>query len=63
MARILPADVCEANASLIAAAPELLAALKQLILSVGSDEFALSKNQRDDMNRARVAILKAEGNL
>lgn len=49
----------EANARLIAAAPELLKALELLIASVGSDPFSLTKQQRADMDFARVAVIKA----
>lgn len=48
-----------ANARLIAAAPELLKALELLIASVGSDPFSLTKQQRADMDFARVAVIKA----
>lgn len=54
----------DANARLIAAAPELLAALKALVLEVElkdnpSDEGASS--DCDQMDAARAAISKAEG--
>ena len=47
----------EANSMLIAAAPDLLAALKVLLPLAASSYGALSK----DLNQARAAIAKATG--
>jgi len=47
-------DEFKANARLIAAAPDLLAALRALVHPMASDE---------DLDAARAAIAKAEGNL
>jgi hypothetical protein len=44
---------CEANAHLIAAAPDLLAALKEVV--------RISDRKHDAWDAARVAIAKAEG--
>ena len=47
----------EANASLIAAAPELLQALKELC----ADKYLADPINADRMKNARAAISKAEG--
>jgi len=56
-----PADVTEkhlANARLIAAAPELLAALKELL----ADKYLADPINAERMAKTRAAIAKAEGN-
>jgi hypothetical protein len=54
----------EANARLIAAAPELLEALKSIICSVGHDDgdgwYTVSLHE-DEVQAARAAIAKATG--
>lgn len=52
------AEVMKANAALIAAAPELLGALKGMI-EVFGDEFGMGESETVD--RAMAAIAKAEG--
>jgi hypothetical protein len=56
------APEAEANARLIAAAPELLAALRR---TIGELEYAAEKlphsNAREALSMARAAIAKAEG--
>jgi hypothetical protein len=57
---------CEANAHLLAAAPELLDALKNLIplAEYAPDELGTAKEAAEAKNQielARVAIAKAEG--
>lgn len=52
------ADECEANASLISAAPELLAALKS---SVGAMEVLGHPANYGALAKANAAIAKAEG--
>jgi len=54
-------DELKANARLIAAAPDLLANLKELIRYI-SDEFSASHALTHRANEAREAIAKAEGN-
>jgi len=54
----------EANARLIAAAPDLLAALKALVVGVERDDNPSDQGHcehSDEMNAARAAIAKAEG--
>jgi hypothetical protein len=55
----------EANARLIAAAPELLAALKRseqyLVLAVADSSGNLKAITQNDLNMIRAAIAKAEG--
>jgi hypothetical protein len=51
----LDEQTTEANASLIAAAPDMLAALERLLGNVGRSEFA------DAIGQARAAIAKARG--
>ena len=63
---VLDSEECEANANLIAAAPKLLEALKQVLQSL---QFAHSAYPEidgkvkayEDMSRAREAIAEAEG--
>jgi hypothetical protein len=49
---------CEANAKLIAAAPDLLAALNAMLTHMGMDEDEWNKPTFD---QARAAIAKAQG--
>jgi ABC-type multidrug transport system fused ATPase/permease subunit len=50
----------EANAKLIAAAPDLLRALENLVDEFGSDDPGyLSRHQKDRLNYARAIIKKA----
>ena len=49
---------CEANARLIAAAPELLSALSTMLTEMGMDENEWNK---PTYNQARAAIAKAGG--
>jgi len=62
LARILPNDDCEANARLIAAAPELLEALKGLLADIS--DYQTTNNLGGQRNHwqviARAAIAKAE---
>lgn len=51
-------DECELNARLIAAAPDLLAALKELL----SDKYLANPINDDRMSRTRAALAKAQGN-
>jgi len=54
----------EANARLIAAAPDLLAALKRLSLCVaGMDQFSLDEDFEAARDQARAALAKAKGKL
>lgn len=53
----IPKDQCEANARLIAAAPELLEALLQIIQDAKSPEVGAYLN----LKLARAAIAKATG--
>jgi hypothetical protein len=54
-------DEFEANARLIAAAPELLAALKELADSVERADCGFSSWQEEALKVARAAIAKATG--
>jgi hypothetical protein len=51
----------EANARLIAAAPDMLAALREMVGFVGTNGHALSMVSSGTWNAARWAIAKAEG--
>lgn len=55
----LPVEVWQANAKLIAAAPDLLAACKEFVNWYGSDSSEF--NRDNAYERARAAIAKAEG--
>ena len=58
VARILPvSESAEANARLIAAAPDLLAALQELL----ADKYLSDPINRDRMANARAAIARATG--
>lgn len=50
-----------ANARLIAAAPDLLEALRGLVRFIATDGHALSMVPEDDWNAARWALAKATG--
>lgn len=54
-------DNIEANAALIAAAPDLLAALKGFFDADVAADIAVSRSTEKAFNRARAAIAKAEG--
>jgi hypothetical protein len=60
VANVPPCDEQEVNARLIAAAPELLAALKALHEIAFADAADLSYNEKVLVN-VRAAILRAEG--
>jgi hypothetical protein len=49
------------NTLLIAAAPELLAALESLVFIGRADDFPLDDEWRDAIDRAESAIAKAKG--
>lgn len=51
---------CEENANLIAAAPDLLAALKSIAIAM-DDEVLVHDDQREAMRAATAAIAKATG--
>jgi hypothetical protein len=55
------ADIQEANARHIAAAPELLAALHSLLISCTEARWPLTSDQMMPLSQARAAIAKAEG--
>jgi hypothetical protein len=53
---------CEANAALIAAAPDLLAACREALEDyAGCNVDRFTQHETDKMNRLRAAIAKAEG--
>ena len=57
-------DILDANARLIAVAPELLAALRELLkhrAPMFSSDEPQATNYQNAVNRARAAIAKAEG--
>ena len=64
-ASILPSEECEANAALIAAAPEMLGALEDLVHDIEVYEFEGDFEDDDDfkttVDKARAAIAKARG--
>ncbi len=51
----------EANARLIAAAPDLLEALQPFVLANSSEEFVTLVVRSSDITKARAAIAKATG--
>lgn len=55
-------DQNQANARLIAAAPELLAALEELVRSADLSGGQIRQVHRRDIDHARAAIAKATGN-
>jgi hypothetical protein len=60
----LPSEEIEANGALIAAAPELLQALKDLVSQVEDQDNIFDEGlsaAHDSMQDARAAIAKAEG--
>lgn len=52
---------CLADAQLIAASPDLLAALQPFVGHNSSDEFITIRVRTEDVTRARAAIAKATG--
>lgn len=54
-------DAGEANARLIAAAPDLLKALEPFVLANSSEEFVTLVVRSGDITKARAAIAKATG--
>ena len=59
----LPVDSIEANARLIAAAPDLLAVANALMeFADGNNRFNLTGKLAESVGLARAAIAKAEGN-
>ena len=54
-------EVMEANARLIAAAPELAEALEAMVERFGHDIFTMPAEDRELLTRARAALAKAKG--
>jgi len=54
-------DEAEANSVLISAAPELLEALKVVLVALMSKSAMMSKDDWSAVNQANAAIAKAEG--